>query len=62
MNPSSEYELRRAKLCWDGLRIVSANLFSGNDTPDKALGFLQQCDADVIAVYEVTPAWDQRLY
>lgn len=43
------------------LRIVSANLFSGNTTPERAATFLEQCDADVIAAYEVTPAWEARL-
>ena len=44
-----------------GLRIVSANLYSGNQTPEQAVVFLQESAADVIALYEVTPAWDVRL-
>jgi endonuclease/exonuclease/phosphatase (EEP) superfamily protein YafD len=44
-----------------GLRVVSANLFSGNGDPEKALDFLRTCDADVMACYEVTPAWERRL-
>lgn len=43
------------------LRVVSANLFSGNSEPEKALEFLRESDADVIALYEVTPAWEARL-
>ena len=44
------------------LRVVSANLFSGNREPEVAMEFLETCDADVIAVYEVTPAWERRLW
>lgn len=43
------------------LRVLSANLYSGNSTPDRFIAYIDDADPDVLVALEVTPDWEQRL-
>jgi endonuclease/exonuclease/phosphatase (EEP) superfamily protein YafD len=43
------------------LGIVSVNVFSGNQTPQKVLDYVEQIDPDLVVALEVTPDWEERL-
>jgi endonuclease/exonuclease/phosphatase (EEP) superfamily protein YafD len=43
------------------LEIVSTNVFSGNQTPQKVLEYIEQIDPDLVVAVEVTPEWEERL-
>lgn len=43
------------------LRVVSANVYSGNPTPDRLIAYVRDARPDILVALEVTPAWEQRL-
>ena len=43
------------------LRVVSANLYSGNPTPDRLIEYVRRVQPDVLIALEVTPEWERRL-
>ena len=43
------------------LRVVSANLYSGNPTPDALIEYVRRVQPDVLVALEVTPDWERRL-
>jgi endonuclease/exonuclease/phosphatase (EEP) superfamily protein YafD len=45
----------------ESCKLASINVFSGNPTPERVIGFIEAADADVILLLEVTPEWERRL-
>jgi endonuclease/exonuclease/phosphatase (EEP) superfamily protein YafD len=43
------------------LRLVSLNLLADNDDTGRTLGYLGQCDADVVVLLEVDDAWAEAV-
>lgn len=59
--PLCPYLIPRSRPTASAVRIVVANLFAENPTPEVALQFLREQDADVFVLLEVDAEWRTQL-
>lgn len=58
VSPAPPREMPADGISW---RLIVANVYSGNPTPERVVEYLRAEQPDVVVVAELTPAWERRL-
>lgn len=58
---SGVFASRQVPVAGNSIRVLSANVWSLNDTPRETLAAIEAADADVVVIHEYTPSWQAIL-